>query len=93
MTVSCVPACSVRARAHAYISRCGQALLLNSDLQCFVLELGAKFESVKMPTSKLCEYVVLETIGGGSFGTCRKVSRKLDGKVGTNIIPVASAYS
>ena len=31
--------------------------------------------------SKLHEYQVMETIGTGSFGTCRKVSRKADGKV------------
>ena len=31
--------------------------------------------------SKLNEFEAIETIGTGSFGTCKKVSRKLDGKV------------
>jgi hypothetical protein len=31
--------------------------------------------------SALGDYTVLETIGKGSFGTCRKVQSKKDGKV------------
>ena len=32
-------------------------------------------------TSQLSEFTVVETIGSGSFGTCRKIARKSDGKV------------
>lgn len=31
--------------------------------------------------AKLEDFEVLQTIGTGSFGTCRKVRRKADGKV------------
>jgi hypothetical protein len=31
--------------------------------------------------SAVADYTVLETIGKGSFGTCRKVQSKKDGKV------------
>ena len=34
-----------------------------------------------MPSSKLGDYEVLETIGSGSYGNCRKVRRKADDKV------------
>lgn len=34
-----------------------------------------------MPSSKLEDYEVLQTIGSGSYGTCRKVRRKVDNKV------------
>eukprot|EP00794_Sanderia_malayensis_P017711 gene17711-19480_t len=33
-----------------------------------------------MPSSKLDDYVVIETVGSGSYGTCKKVRRKTDGK-------------
>ena len=36
---------------------------------------------VIMPTSKLDDYVVLETIGSGSFSQCKKIRRIHDGKV------------
>ena len=31
--------------------------------------------------TKLSDYTVLETVGTGSFGTCTKVRRNMDGKV------------
>ncbi|XP_035666927.1 serine/threonine-protein kinase Nek2-like isoform X1 [Branchiostoma floridae] len=34
-----------------------------------------------MPTSRLEDYEVLYTIGTGSYGTCKKVRRRTDGKV------------
>ena len=34
-----------------------------------------------MPSSKVEDYDVIETIGSGSYGTCRKIKRKADGKV------------
>ena len=34
-----------------------------------------------MPSSKIEDYDVIETIGSGSYGTCRKIRRKCDGKV------------
>lgn len=69
--------------AHAYEPKYNVGVANRQQLPT-MLRAGAKFESdEEMPrtSSKLCEYVVLETIGGGSFGTCRKVSRKQDGKV------------
>ena len=36
----------------------------------------------EMPSTKLDHYEVLETIGSGSYGTCRKVRRRSDNKVG-----------
>ena len=38
-------------------------------------------EDSNMPSGKLEDYVVLETIGSGSFGQCQKIRRKGDGKV------------
>jgi len=32
-------------------------------------------------SEKLSDFTVVETIGTGSFGTCKKISRKSDGKV------------
>lgn len=34
-----------------------------------------------MRSNKLEQYEVLETIGSGSYGTCKKVRRKSDSKV------------
>ncbi|XP_065051894.1 serine/threonine-protein kinase Nek2-like [Rhopilema esculentum] len=34
-----------------------------------------------MPSSRLEDYDVVETIGSGSYGTCRKIRRRCDGKV------------
>ena len=34
-----------------------------------------------MPNSTLEDYEVLDTIGTGSYGTCKKIRRKRDGKV------------
>lgn len=34
-----------------------------------------------MPTGKLEDYDVLESIGSGSFSQCKKIKRKSDGKV------------
>ena len=36
-------------------------------------------------SSKLSEYEVLGGIGSGSYGTCKKVSRKSDAKVGRDV--------
>ena len=40
--------------------------------------------NTKMPKTalKLEDFEVLQTIGTGTFGVCRKVRRKNDGKVG-----------
>ena len=35
-----------------------------------------------MPSNKLDDYEVLCTIGSGSYGTCKKIQRKSDKKVG-----------
>lgn len=37
--------------------------------------------SHKMPHSTLDDFEPLSTIGSGSYGTCKKVRRKKDGKV------------
>jgi len=34
-----------------------------------------------MPGNKLDEYEVVSTIGSGSYGTCKKIKRKSDGRV------------
>lgn len=34
-----------------------------------------------MPSSKLSDYEVIAGIGSGTFGTCKKIRRKTDGKV------------
>ena len=38
-------------------------------------------KKIKMPSSKLDDYVVIETVGTGSYGTCKKIKRICDGKV------------
>ena len=37
--------------------------------------------SQKMPYSTLDDFEPLSTIGSGSYGTCKKIRRKKDGKV------------
>ena len=39
-----------------------------------------------MPSNKLEDYEVLCTIGSGSYGTCKKIQRKSDKKVGKLIL-------
>lgn len=60
-------------------------LIFNDNRKLFLIvtmEIILKLkEDSNMPSGKLEDYVVLETIGSGSFGQCQKIRRKGDGKV------------
>lgn len=57
---------------------------------CLVASPG--LSPVIMPTSKLDDYVVLETIGSGSFSQCKKIRRIHDGKVSLKHPPALNIY-
>lgn len=71
--------------AHSIFWDLAQSAALQLERTCgltFGLFTSAKFNFDKMPkTAQLENYEVLTTIGTGTFGTCKKIRRKSDGKV------------
>lgn len=79
------------------ITKCGKFKSRSrTTLRCVQVYCLLKFNCIKfisltkMPkkAAKVEDYEVLATIGSGSYGTCKKIRRKLDKKVRTKALTI-----